>query len=246
MTGRLEGKVAIITGAARGMGAMHVRRFVEEGCSVLMTDVLEAEGSRLASALGKSVEFRRQDVSQPSDWETVAKACLERFGRIDILINNAGIIIPGSIEETTIDMYMKVFQINELGTFLGMKAVLPYMKAAASGSIVNISSSSGLVGVPNTVAYTASKFAVRGMTKVAANEYANHNVRVNSVHPGIIDTPLLGDGTPETKAEIARQTPLNRMGLPVEVSNLVLFLASDEAAFCTGAEFVIDGGQTSI
>lgn len=241
---RLAGKVAIITGAARGMGAAHVRRFVEEGAAVLLTDVREAEGQALAVELGQNVMFLKHDVAEPSDWAVVVEKCIERFGKIDILVNNAGILGPGSIQETTLEMYMKVFRTNELGVFLGMKAVLPHMEELG-GSIVNISSSSGLVGVPNTIAYTASKFAVRGMTKVAAIEYAHRNIRVNSVHPGIIETPLLDGAQPGTTAEISRLTPLQRMALPEEVSHMVLFLASNESSFCTGAEFVVDGGQTS-
>lgn len=245
--GRLDGKVAVITGAARGMGAAHAKRFVEEGAKVVVTDILPDEGEKLASELGKNAVFVKHDVSSAADWDDVVNMAEEAFGPVDILVNNAGISVSVPIEELTEEQYRKVVDINQVSVFLGTKAVLPSMKKTGGGSIVNISSMAGIVGGQGQMAYSASKFAVRGMTKAAAAELAPLNIRVNSVHPGAIRTPMID--WPENKEIIEAleaSTPLGRVAEPEEVSELVLFLASDESSYSTGAEFLIDGGASAI
>lgn len=245
--GRLDGKVAVITGAARGMGAAHAKRFVEEGAKVVVTDILPDEGEKLASELGKNAVFVKHDVSSAADWDEVVNMAEEAFGPVDILVNNAGISVSVPIEELTEEQYRKVVDINQVSVFLGTKAVLPSMKKTGGGSIVNISSMAGIVGGQGQMAYSASKFAVRGMTKAAAAELAPLNIRVNSVHPGAIRTPMID--WPENKEIIEAleaSTPLGRVAEPEEVSELVLFLASDESSYSTGAEFLIDGGASAI
>lgn len=238
---RLEGKIAIITGGARGMGASHARKFVEEGAKVVITDILEKDGEALANELGKNSLFVKHDVTNEDEWNTVVEKAEETFGFVNVLVNNAGIGLNKPIEEITVEEYMKVININQVGVLLGMKTVVPSMKKAKGGSIINISSLSGFGGTYGQVAYDASKFAVRGMTKTAALEFADHNIRVNSVHPGVIETPIL-IGHEETIKSISDQIPMKRIGQPEEVSKLIVFLASDESSFSTGSEFTIDGG----
>ena len=241
--GRLEGKVAIITGGARGMGAAHARKFVEEGAKVVITDILEKEGSALAEELGENIRFIKHDVTKQSDWKHVVSTAEETFGPVNILVNNAGIVIFKTIGDTSEEEYKRVIDINQVAVFMGMKEVLPSMRRAEGGSIVNISSLAGLVGVAGSMAYVASKFAVTGMTKVAALEYADYGIRVNSVHPGLILTPMTAsDDFAEAKNDVTKTIPLKRAAQPEEVTNLVLFLASDEASYSTGSEFIIDGG----
>lgn len=244
--GRLAGKVAIITGGARGMGASHARRFVKEGAKVVFTDILVNEGEALAQELGENAKFIRHDVTNATDWEQVVTETEKTFGPVSILVNNAGIVIAKPIESYTEEEYRRVIDINQVSVFLGMKAVLPSMKKTTGGSIVNISSINGLRGSANTIAYDASKFAVRGMTKSAAIELAPYGIRVNSVHPGIIETPMVvQEDTKDLVVELANTIPLKRIGKPEEASNLVVFLASNESSFSTGSEFVIDGGSTA-
>ncbi|KJS12646.1 MAG: 3-alpha-hydroxysteroid dehydrogenase [Peptococcaceae bacterium BRH_c8a] len=244
--GRLAGKVAIITGGARGMGASHARRFVKEGAKVVFTDILVNEGEALAQELGENAKFIRHDVTNATDWEQVVTETEKTFGPVSILVNNAGIVIAKPIESYTEEEYRRVIDINQVSVFLGMKAVLPSMKKTTGGSIVNISSINGLRGSANTIAYDASKFAVRGMTKSAAIELAPYGIRVNSVHPGIIETPMVvQEDTKDLVVELANSIPLKRIGKPEEASNLVVFLASNESSFSTGSEFVIDGGSTA-
>lgn len=242
---QLEGKVGLITGAARGQGAAAARLFVAEGAKVMIADVLTQEGEQLAQELGEAAVFQKLDVTSQDDWTAAVAAATERFGKLDILVNNAGVLILKPIERTTLEEYLRVIQINQVGTWLGMKAVLSAMKAAGGGSIVNISSVSGMEGVAYGSAYSASKFAVRGMTKVAAIEYGPYNIRVNSVHPGGIDTPMARP--PEMagfdSSDTYRSLPISRIGQPEEVAELVLFLASDKSSYCTGSEFIIDGGM---
>lgn len=244
--GRLNGKVAIITGGARGQGAAHARTFVKEGAKVVITDILEEEGIALANEIGANAKFIKHDVTKESEWKKVVEDAESTYGPVDILINNAGIVIVKEIEEQTEEEYRRVIDINQTAVFLGMKTVLPSMKKTKEGSIINISSINGLRGAPGTSAYDSSKFAVRGMTKSAAQEFAKYNIRVNSVHPGVIETPMVA--TEETKDQVTALVagvPLARAGQPEDVSNLMVFLASNESSYCTGSEFVIDGGVTA-
>jgi 3alpha(or 20beta)-hydroxysteroid dehydrogenase len=242
---RLAGKVAIVTGGARGMGASHVRRFVQEGAKVLCTDVLEAEGCSLAAEIGKNIAFCRHDVTSSDDWARVVREAEAAFGPIGVLVNNAGIVLRGSLESFTEADYRKVIDVNQVSVFLGMRAVVASMRKAGGGSIVNISSVAGLVGRPHTIAYTASKFAIRGMTKVAAAELGQYNIRVNSVHPGPVQTPMFGEVSEALQNSLTADLAIKRVAAPEEVTHLVLYLASDESAFCTASEFVIDGGMTA-
>ncbi|MFE3188462.1 glucose 1-dehydrogenase [Nocardia sp. NPDC059240] len=244
--GRVDGHIAIITGAARGMGAAHARTLVREGAKVLLTDVLEDEGKRLADELGEHARFAKHDITSLADWERVVSTAEQEFGgNVDILVNNAGIGVAAPIEATSEAEYRRVVDINQVGPFLGMKAVVESMTRAGRGSIVNVSSIAGLVGEAYAIAYTASKFAVTGMTKVAAKELGPRGIRVNSVHPGVIATPMVNDLSPDVEAVLAATTaatPLGRVGKPEEVSAVVLFLASDESQFVNGAAYVVDGG----
>jgi 3alpha(or 20beta)-hydroxysteroid dehydrogenase len=238
--GKLEEKVAIITGGARGMGASHVRRFVKEGAKVVFTDILTEEGQALANELGENAVFLQQDVSKANDWKSVIKETEKRFGPIHILVNNAGIDVPATpLEDMPLETYRQVINVNQISTFLGMRSVVPSMRKAGGGSIVNISSLAGIIGAYQKIAYTASKFAIRGMTKAAALELGESGIRVNSVHPGVIKTAMTEGQFPD---EFIQTFPLKRVGMPEEVTNLVLFLASDESSYTTGAEFIIDGG----
>ncbi|MFJ7734729.1 glucose 1-dehydrogenase [Lysinibacillus sp. NPDC097287] len=242
--GRLAGKVAIITGGARGMGESHVRKFIAEGAKVVITDLNVEAGTALAQELGENAKFIKQDVSSEADWTNVVTETENAFGPVHILVNNAGISIASSIAQMTLDQYRKIVDINQVSVFLGMKAVLPSMQKTESGSIVNISSMNGLVG--GAIGYTDTKFAVRGMTKAAALEFAHYGIRVNSIHPGVIETPMVTEGDAvEQIREFAKHIPLKRMAQSEEVSNLVLFLASEESSYSTGSEFVIDGGLTA-
>lgn len=245
MMGRLDNKVAIITGGARGMGEAHVRKFVSEGAKVVFTDLNEEGGMALAKELGENVKFIKQDVTKAADWETVVAETENSFGPINILVNNAGITMSKSIFDITEEEYRKIVDINQVSVFLGMKMVLPSMQKTGNGSIVNISSMNGLVA--GAVGYTDTKFAVRGMTKAAAVQLGGLGIRVNSVHPGVIETPMVTEGDAvEVIKEFAKHIPVKRMAKSEEVSNLVLFLASDESSYSTGSEFVIDGGLTAM
>jgi 3alpha(or 20beta)-hydroxysteroid dehydrogenase len=240
---RLKGKVILITGGARGQGAAEARLCVAEGAHVVITDLLEAEGRQLAAALGEAAAFLRQDVTQEADWES-AIAAAGRFGGLHGLVNNAGIYQPATLLETDAALFERHMRVNQLGCFLGMKAVAPLMERSGGGSIVNISSVAGLRGSPGAIAYSATKWALRGMTKAAAIDLAPRKVRVNSVHPGPIDTDMLKVRTPEQNERRVRQVPMQRMGSAEEVARLVLFLLSEESSYITGAEVAIDGGAT--
>lgn len=246
---RVSGKVAIVTGAARGMGAAHAQRLVEEGAKVVLTDVLDKEGMATASALGANARYLHHDVTKESEWQRVVAETEAVFGPVSVLVNNAGIALYGKLETLEEADYRRVIDVNQMSVFLGMKSVIPSMKRAGGGSIINISSTCGLTGNfldADLPAYTASKFAIRGMTKAAAIELAPNNIRVNSVHPGTIRTPM-SVPTPEAEAGLAKAAkgaPAGRVGEPDEVANVVVMLASDEVRFATGAEFVVDGGYT--
>ncbi len=235
-TGRASGKVIIVTGGARGIGAAHVRRLEEEGARVAITDVLEAEGQALAAEFDGDVLFIKHDVRSADQWRDVITQTERRFGPVTALINNAGIIDGGPIETFGEAAYRAIIDINQVGTYLGMQAAIPSLRRAGGGSIVNCSSIQGLAGVPGLAAYVASKFAITGMTKVAALELAKDNIRVNSIHPGLIATSM----TDGLSAPVDQ--PIRRLGTPEEVASLALYLISDEASFCTGSEFVVDGG----
>jgi len=241
--GRLTGKVALITGGARGMGAAAVRIFVGEGARVLIADVLEEPGRALAAQLGEAARFQRLDVSQEGEWEA-AMAAAEAMGPLNVLVNNAAILHAAAITQTSLADYQRVINVNQVGTFLGIRAAIEPMRRAGGGSIVNISSIDGLQSKNGLIAYSASKWAVRGMTKCAAIELGRYGIRVNSVHPGGIDTVMGNPGAMsfEKVSEFYEHHPLPRVGLPEEIANMALFLASDEASYCTGSEYPVDGG----
>lgn len=247
--GRLDDKVAIITGAAQGMGAEHARVFVAEGARVLLTDISDDDGRALAEELGDAARFVHHDVTQPESWAEAVRAANEAFGPVTVLVNNAGYAGPvATVATMTDEDYLRTIAIDQHGTFFGMRAVIPGMIEAGGGSIVNISSVAGMVhqiDVPNP-AYTAAKFAVRGLTKAAAVQFGPQRIRVNSVHPGGVLTPMLKNTVPAEALEaLNKDVPLRRMAEPREVSNLVVFLASDDSSYITGAEHLIDGGQTA-
>jgi 3alpha(or 20beta)-hydroxysteroid dehydrogenase len=242
--GLLEGKVAIITGAARGQGAAAARRFVEEGARVVIADVTDDDGKALAEDLGESAYYRHLDVSVEQDWDTVVGEAVENLGKLDVLVNNAGVLHFSALPDTTLDDYKRVIGVNQIGTFLGMRAASRVMEAG--GSIVNLSSVEGIAGMPFVVAYTASKFAIRGMTKVAALELGPKGIRVNSVHPGMIDTKMVQDaigGHEVDLTPVTNKLALRRVGKATEIAELVLFLASDRSSYSTGSEFIADGGS---
>lgn len=245
MMGRLDGKVAIITGAAQGMGETHARRFLEEGANIVITDLNEEKGSALAHEFGEKGLFVKQDVTNEDDWKHVISETEKAFGQIDILVNNAGITMAKSILDVTVEEYRRIININQVSVFLGAKHVIPAMKKAGGGSIVNISSMNGIVG--GAVGYTDTKFAVRGLTKAIALECAKDGIRANSVHPGVVATPMImQEDTKDSVEEFSKHIPLQRVAQPEEISDLVLFLASDESSYSTGSEFVIDGGLTAM
>ena len=242
---RLSSRVAIITGGARGMGEATVRLFVEQGANVVIGDVLDEPGQRLADSLGERCRYQHLDVTSEENWTRVVDFAVAEFGRVDVLVNNAGILHIASVRDTTAADYQKVIAVNQVGPFLGIKAVLDVMKGQGAGSIINISSLEGLQSKNGLIAYSSTKWAVRGMTKAAAIELGPLGIRVNSVHPGGIHTPMGGATTSEpSEADDAmyQEVPLKRIGRPIEVANMSLFLASDESSYCTGSEFVVDGG----
>ena len=248
---RLENKVALISGGARGMGAVEARLFSSEGAKVVIGDILEEDGRRTEAEIGEAggeCLFVRLDVTSESNWQRAVAATVARFGRLDVLVNNAGIFRTEGVLETSEELWDEMLEINAKGVFLGTKCAIPEMRKAGGGSIINISSVAGLTGGPGSAAYRASKGAVRLFTKATAIQYAGDAIRANSVHPGIIDTPMT---TPNLLVdEAARQRamarhPLGRYGKPEDVAYGVLYLASDESSFVTGSELVIDGGFTA-
>ncbi|HVR50311.1 MAG TPA: glucose 1-dehydrogenase [Pseudorhodoferax sp.] len=240
MSQRLIGKVAFISGGARGLGASHARRFVREGARVVIGDLLEQPGRALAAELGaEHALFVRLDVTDEASWQFALEQAEARFGPISILVNNAGIQKLGGVLDSTLEDFDAVVQVNLNGTFLGTKVVAPSLIRAGGGSIINVSSIAGMLGLPNTVGYVAAKWAVRGITKATALELAPHHIRVNSIHPGRIVTEL----TAGLNAPIRPNQLIKEPGQPEDISNLVAFLASDESRFSTGSEFIVDGGR---
>lgn len=241
--GRVSGKTVIVTGGARGLGAAFVRRLAAEGASVVIADVLVDKGKALADEFGDEVRFAELDVTEGSAWNDVVAETEAAFGPVSGLVNNAGIVHQAPIESLDEADYRRVIDVNQVGVFLGMKAVLPSMRRAGAGSIVNVSSVGGIIAFPGILSYTASKWAVRGMTKTAAQEFGRDGIRVNSLHPGVVTTEMTADS--DRSHELVKSQPLAREGRPEELANLVLFLISDEASYCTGSEFVADGGYVS-
>ncbi|WP_432523652.1 SDR family NAD(P)-dependent oxidoreductase [Kineococcus sp. SYSU DK006] len=238
--GKLDGKVAIITGAARGMGAQHARRFVAEGAEVVMADVLDDQGEIVAEELGDQARYVHLDVRDRAQWDVVVTTALEAFGRVDVLVNNAGIFRREPIETHSHEMWDEVIGVNLTGIWNGTKAVIAPMREAGGGSIINVSSTAGMTGYAYLPAYTASKWGIRGLTKTTALDLGVYGIRANSVHPGFVRTPMteeLGDNT----ANVA----LHRTAADDELSSLVVFLAGDESAFSTGGEFIADGGESA-
>jgi NAD(P)-dependent dehydrogenase (short-subunit alcohol dehydrogenase family) len=244
MSDRLEGKVALITGAARGQGKAEAELFAAEGATVVVTDVLEEQAREVVDGItenGGDAEFSSLDVTEEAGWETVIETVLDEYGSLDVLVNNAGILRMDSIHEETVEGWEQVLAVDQRGVWLGMKHAIPPMREVGAGSVVNTSSIWGVAGVEGAVAYQAAKGAVRVMTKNAAVEYGSDGVRVNSIHPGFIETPMT-EGMAETHDAMVEKTPLGRAGEPEEVAPTALFLASDEASYVNGAELYVDGG----
>ncbi|HWS93165.1 MAG TPA: glucose 1-dehydrogenase [Mycobacterium sp.] len=235
--GRVDGKVALISGGARGMGAAHARLLVEEGAKVVIGDILDDEGKALAAEIGDAARYVHLDVTQPDQWDAAVATATGEFGKLNVLVNNAGIVALGQLKNFDLGKWQKVIDVNLTGTFLGMRVAVEPMTEAGGGSIINVSSIEGLRGAPAVHPYVASKWAVRGLAKSAALELAPLNIRVNSIHPGFIRTPMTAK-LPEDMVTV----PLGRPGEATEVSTFVLFLASDESSYATGSEFVMDGG----
>jgi 3alpha(or 20beta)-hydroxysteroid dehydrogenase len=245
--GRLDGKVALVTGAARGQGAAVVRRFADEGALVVVADVLDDVGKEVAEEIGEAASFRHLDVSDEADWADAVRETTATFGRVDVLVNNAGVLHLAPIADHTVEDFQRVVAVNQLGTFLGIRAVATAMTEGGGGSIVNVSSIEGLAGAPFLIAYNATKFAIRGMTKTAALELGRSGIRVNSVHPGLIETDMTraAAGDAANLQAACTSLPVRRAGRPDDITGVMTFLASDESAYCTGAEFVVDGGATA-
>jgi 3alpha(or 20beta)-hydroxysteroid dehydrogenase len=244
--GKLTGKVALVTGGARAMGAATARLFAEEGAQVMIADVLTDEGQALATDLGPTTVFQHLNVADETAWKDAVETCCGHFGGIDILINNAGIIYFGALLDTSLADFKRVIDVNLVGCFLGMRTAAPQIIARGGGAIVNISSVDGMKGSNSIGAYAASKWGVRGMTKVAAMEFGHRGVRVNSIHPGGVNTPMgnpRGMSVTEMNASFYKSVPAQRVGEPIEVARASLFLASDDASYINGAELTVDGGM---
>lgn len=234
--GRVDGKVALVSGGARGLGASIAQRLVEEGAKVVLGDVNADQGKKWADALGDAATFVTLDVTHFEQWENAVRTAVDVYGGLDVLVNNAGIVNYGSVDEYTLEDWHQIIAVNLSGTFYGMKAAIPTLKESPGASIINISSAAGLQGVQKLPGYTATKWGVRGLTKAAALDLGQYNIRVNSVHPGLVRTPL-------TEGQVApRHVALHRLGEAGELANMVLYLASEESSFSTGSEFVADGG----
>ncbi|WP_406860363.1 glucose 1-dehydrogenase [Streptomyces sp. HUAS MG47] len=237
----LDGKVVIVTGAARGQGAAEAALLTAAGARVVLTDVREEEGRAVAAELGGAAVFVRHDVTSAEDWTRVASTATETYGRLDALVNNAALWRTAPVQEETEESFALLLRVNLLGPFLGMRAVVPALREAGGGSIVNVSSTAGLIGIPGHAAYGSSKFGLRGLTRSSALDLAAYGIRVNSVHPGAIDTPM----TAAVAGRDWSHVPLGRMGHPQEVGELIAFLVSDASSYVTGTEFTVDGGLTT-
>jgi 3alpha(or 20beta)-hydroxysteroid dehydrogenase len=239
--GRLEGKVAIITGAARGQGACEARLFVEEGARVVLGDIMDEEGQALADELGEAARYIHLDVREEANWNDAIDTAAS-LGPLNILINNAAVVHFSAINETTLEDFNRVVAINQVGTFLGLRSAFEPMKEAGGGSIVNVSSIDGLQAKNGIIAYASTKWAIRGMTKVAAIEFGRHNIRVNSLHPGGVDTIMGNPASMDNIDDFYKDQPIPRCGQPIDIARLALFMASDECSYSTGSEFIADGG----
>ncbi|WP_059019287.1 glucose 1-dehydrogenase [Mycobacterium sp. M26] len=235
--GRVDDKVAIITGGAQGMGAADARMLVAEGARVLIADILDEKGEQLAAELGDAARYVHLDVSDAEQWQTAVETAVSAFGKVNVLVNNAGIVQVSPLKSIDVEKWNRVLAVNLTGAMLGIKAVLEPMKAAGGGSIINVSSIEGMRGASWVHSYVASKWGLRGLTKSAALELASDNIRVNSVHPGFIRTPMTKHFPDDMVG-----APLGRPGKPEEVATFIVFLASDESSFSTGSEYVVDGG----
>ena len=236
---RLEGRIALVTGGARGIGAAIARAMVAEGAKVVIGDVLDREGEALAKELGASTKYVHLDVTKPDDWEVAVTIAVKTYGTLNVLVNNAGIASYGPIDQYSHVDWDRIIAVNLTGVFNGIQAAIPALKDAGGGSIVNMSSLAGLRGEAGMPGYVATKFAVRGLTKAAALDLARYGIRVNSIHPGIVNTPLSAEGPKVSMSHVA----MDRVGEPIEIANLTVFLASDASSFSTGAEFIADGGE---
>ncbi|MFC3966156.1 glucose 1-dehydrogenase [Nocardia jiangsuensis] len=235
--GRVDGKVALISGGSRGMGAAHAKLLAAEGAQVVIGDILDDAGKALAEEIGPNARYVHLDVTQPEEWDAAVAVAVQEFGSLTVLVNNAGIVNGAPIHKFDLDQWRRILDVNLTGTFLGLRAAVPAMKKAGTGSIINVSSIEGLRGAPWAHGYVATKWGVRGLAKSAALELAPLGIRVNSLHPGLIRTPMT-ENIPDDMVTI----PMGRPAAVEEVATFVLFLASDESSYATGAEFIVDGG----
>lgn len=239
-----SGRVALVTGGASGLGAAISSALAAEGYRLILADLDEAKGRAMAETLG-STRFERLDVRKAADWQQVAGVMEREFGGLDVLVNNAAIYSPRAISDETAEGFQRIFEVNQLSVLLGMQAAVPLMKNRGGGSIINISSTGGLRGYPGTIAYASTKWAVRGMSKVASVELAPFGIRVNSIHPGLCETPMAYENTPELLDSLRNSIPLGRLGQPDEIASTVVFLASSQSSYISGTEIVVDGAATA-
>jgi len=237
-------RIALVTGGASGLGAAISSALAAEGYRLILADLDEAKGRTFAETLG-STRFERLDVSKVSDWQRLSQVLEIEYGGLDVLVNNAAIYSPKAIADETTEGFQRIFEVNQLSVLLGMQAAMPLMRKRGGGSVVNISSTGGLRGYPGTIAYASTKWAVRGMTKVAAAELAGFGIRVNSIHPGLCETPMAYENTPELLDSLKHSIPFGRLGQPEEIANTVVFLASPQSSYLSGAELAVDGAATA-